>query len=1570
MYKLGKSALSHYIGSDCLRRLRLDLYPNDTARIKAGAPASETGGAGSTLLADQGHQFEKLLYGKLRESFTDVQFKLAPVNPEKPNEIEYKSVLVTENFDRLDEGWFLLEAEFELPDRFLAIHGLLERSFGEANIKKSRIRPDILQGVPSDGSPRRIILPEGRIATTAPADMRTGLRIIDVKMAEQPSPGHFVEIAFYAMTLASLLDEEGVSDRFCVLADAAIWPGKVQPDEDKIMREGSPDERIVAFHSMLRILPAKVVLPRVRSFLERDIGKALDAENWQDLPWHIGPSCRGCDYLGYRDSRMRLVEGEKDLRRSLLYRDDQDRLAAEDIVAIDQRRTDVREKKLQDIAKKNRNDAPIVELAPVLTVEQLLNMTEDGIERAIGDTGDKRCWSEAERTGELSRILEMSRAAAKNLRRHEINDIRTLAQLPHDHGAFDGHQVLRGARRLLVSRATNMLAKGTAEIPKDGFLGTSAVLPRRSDIEVYLQTEYDVGSKKSFLFGARLAISLPTSIEWPEDPKKDMPRIKGAFEASQTKIVVVENSEPETEEAAFLELMGFVQKEVKEAASRIDDAYKKFAEKINVWGRANGRGAGAKPGKATMQFYIWDRPSQNHLSLVVGRHLQALRDMGGSKERTPPFLWMVPPDQLLQDADFVKADSAITILSDVARHLVAAPLPHHYGLIGLANLYPQKKGDGENYRFSVDTLYFDPLSDQMPSERGHEMWRGFYPTYKTTDDAAKKAAMSERHVATIRKIVGTKLSAMASIRRQLADDLSKSLKAKAPTVSKVFGNTERLPKVSEDGQIVYQHARVLAASAALDVDNIVAMPPNRREAKGRSIRLTERLTDVEGLMASYGIVKEDEFSYFAFGVAKDSMDAKVKEGEFDWTFLPEDAHWMKRGAEKLSIYLRSLPDDDTLGNARPTGDMPKKITLRQACGLTIAKFDRLHGIVVFGAKGNFLLHMMDHKFKLDRNADGACAVLDPVHTEFFVETKLKPALMRLGNPRIAIDRPLFEGDIARSVKTPLAQRVMGNAPGSHFVWNADALHRTASGRSAADVFAQLSRLGPHGLNEKQQSAVSNAIERRLSIVWGPPGTGKSHTSKALLAGLILDAHAKGRPIRIAVTGPNWTAIDNLAAKIPDMLAGMARKGLAKFPANTMQRLRSLSGSPEPTELENHLVITGSDEADLLLERLREGSETIVVAGTADQLFRLANSDDKQDAKRVADKSDELFDFMLVDEASQMDLAHAIVAFSVLSAASQVTIVGDDLQMAPIHPVEAPEGCGHILGSIFDFYRSYRKSETDLGGIPRTMLSRNFRSNAPIVDFFRNAGYEADLVSEDPGMRMELVDPSSREIPPAVPFEASDVHWAILDPARPLCAILHDGETATQSDPAEADLVAELVLRLYGNMVAKIDKKLPDEPYGKRFFKYGVGIVTPHRAQQAAILERLDRIMPTSVDRAEMVAAVDTVERFQGQERTTMIASFGIGDVDQIAAEEEFLFSLNRFNVIASRATSKLIVLASRKMVEHLPKDADMLDQSALLKHYFSEEVLPTSHGIEFPDDPKRPLLQDCTLHFRQDPYPA
>jgi DNA replication ATP-dependent helicase Dna2 len=1135
------------------------------------------------------------------------------------------------------------------------------------------------------------------------------------------------------------------------------------------------------------------------------------------------------------------------------------------------------------------------------------------------------CWSTAEVNGHLSRVVGLTRGACGKLKEAMVESIAQLAALRPGNPAFEEHQKLRAGRALFHARSGVLTNRLPPEIPEKA--GTSAELPARSDIKVALSVDFDVGSGLTFAIGYQILTHVPA--ERVVEPG-GRAWFKTRIERGQARVMLVEQKSLDAEREVLTEIMRHLVQDIDAAAQQVEQA-----------NRSLGLTDKERDRRATLQVYLWDRLNYDHLRRVMGRHLLAVLapPAQGQGPRIAPMAWMFPADQIIEDADFTTVNSPISLVGEAIQALLAADVPHHYSLLGIANAYhPPRfdKGDGK-LPFRLNPFFQDPLSDQIPSERGHEVWNRRSP-FKKVDYQGYRDGL--------KRAVRVRLDALLAVTERLTDDLKGQLSASAPTVRSVFDQTQPLQAVSRDGEIIYQHARLMAAADELEINLLMAMPPHQREAVFKSVRLEERLDGPAKAqaLASLGLgVGAADPAILVFRMSPRSVQARIKVGEFNWSLMPESAlplqHRSIAVLKDQHFALRTL-----LG---PAQNFDYRRRLRSASQVSVLAFERVSQIVVLRADDPQMFAALEQADLFDFAVDGrkgVFAILDPLPVELFLKKRLKPALKAIRVPPLSVSRPLFPNPALTRLRMP-NPRQSASVPAERFIWDADTLAGEASGRSGATALAAIAAHG-YKLTQRQSDAVRQSVEKRLSLLWGPPGTGKSTPAVALILGLLREAQERGAPLRLAITGPTWVAIDTVARKIPALLRQLGLENSVR-----LARLASSIVGPEgiASELQDHIVITNGSEAHQeLVGRLEAATGFTIVAGTAHQLSRL-----------IADEAEAMrpfFDFMLIDEASQMSVAHAVVAFTTLAEGASLTVVGDDLQMPPIQPIAPPEGAEHLVGSIYDFFRQYRNGEPAVAGIQPVMLDRSYRSNKEIVDFVRLAGYGDDLTAENAGLRMRLASP----LPGAQPADwPASLPWhghlaTLLDPEEPLTALIHPDEYSSQRNDHEANLVAGLVRSLYGRLLP--DKG--DTPLsGIDLFKDGLGIVTPHRAQQAAVVERLMGFLPTDAEQAAMIAAVDTVERFQGQEKTVMIASFGLGDRDQIAAEEEFLYSLNRFNVIASRAKAKLIVIVSRRLVDHLPRDPEMLRQSRLLKHYADGYLLRAVPA-------SIPALGACEIKFR------
>jgi DNA replication ATP-dependent helicase Dna2 len=223
-----------------------------------------------------------------------------------------------------------------------------------------------------------------------------------------------------------------------------------------------------------------------------------------------------------------------------------------------------------------------------------------------------------------------------------------------------------------------------------------------------------------------------------------------------------------------------------------------------------------------------------------------------------------------------------------------------------------------------------------------------------------------------------------------------------------------------------------------------------------------------------------------------------------------------------------------------------------------------------------------------------------------------------------------------------------------------------------------------------------------------------------------------------------------------------------------------------------------------------------------------------------------FDLIVVDEASQVDVAASTLALAGLASGGSVIVAGDPKQLPPIHKAEPPLGLEIMVGPLFSYLQERH-------GLTPCVLQINYRSSTAMVELAYAADYPRSLSAYSPDLQMEFVSlPPSSQNPsnlwPQTLFWTRE--WSsFLDPAqKALCFVYNEGRSS-QSNQFEADAIAALVWLLAGRLGDQlINERIPPSgniqttngrPYSMRdFWARGVGIVTPHRAQQALIINRL------------------------------------------------------------------------------------------------------------------------------------
>ncbi len=135
------------------------------------------------------------------------------------------------------------------------------------------------------------------------------------------------------------------------------------------------------------------------------------------------------------------------------------------------------------------------------------------------------------------------------------------------------------------------------------------------------------------------------------------------------------------------------------------------------------------------------------------------------------------------------------------------------------------------------------------------------------------------------------------------------------------------------------------------------------------------------------------------------------------------------------------------------------------------------------------------------------------------------------------------------------------------------------------------------------------------------------------------------------------------------------------------------------------------------------------------------------------------------------------------------------------------------------------------------------------------------------------------------------------------------------------------------MIGKLLATLADPRLHALDAEEGIGVVVPHRAQRADLQNAVPELtLKDPLTGKTIRSAVDTVERFQGGERTVIMVGATESDRSYLVASPDFLLDPRRLTVALSRAKEKMILVASRSIFDLFSADDELFANAQLWKN--------------------------------------
>lgn len=439
------------------------------------------------------------------------------------------------------------------------------------------------------------------------------------------------------------------------------------------------------------------------------------------------------------------------------------------------------------------------------------------------------------------------------------------------------------------------------------------------------------------------------------------------------------------------------------------------------------------------------------------------------------------------------------------------------------------------------------------------------------------------------------------------------------------------------------------------------------------------------------------------------------------------------------------------------------------------------------------------------------------------------------------------------------------------------------------------------LDRSQKEAFLAAIDNDFSLIWGPPGTGKSFT----LASIIYTLYQLGED-RTVVCCLSNVAVDQLLCKLLDIID---KEGLSIKSGNIYRAGRTMDSriigtdylfpNDERTQSLRNQIKENNEKILKLKEHKQEKSEASIILKATNKELReklKSHTEFLVNSSRLVFSTisnfilstnlyENKFDNLIVDEASMMAMPSLMALGHNIS--KRLILVGDFQQLSPISIVKDDL----LQDSVFKM-SGVNIRNTDHPALKQLLNQR--RSNEKIVELINRTFYQGKLIPKaDPDINIINSEPFPKRI-------------------IALKKVFDGAVRYTKGGTRQNKVFAENVISILDTLSEDINAK------------FTIGVITPYKGQ-VSLLRALKKDREYD-DHFDSRVKIGTVHTFQGSECDIII--FDMVDCFNLENSKPRSNRIGRLysgeegerllNVAVSRARHKLIVVCDPEYIKNIP----------------------------------------------------